>query len=297
MWRSRQYAAFGAAAMLTVIMMGTAAAQSQPPAPSTGKPGKPPQDQPRRREQPPASDERGTENSPVAVKIIPAPKTETEAAQDKAERDAKAATERRMVWLTGALVLVGLIQALVFFIQARRLRETIDATRDTTDVMRDTAQRQLRAYVFVHKIVVENIFDPDSPVTHIILKNTGLTPAYKLTAWAGMDIREYPLRGPFDFLIDPVLPKHILPAKGLLNKYVYTMLRRPRRAISAQEQVALRTTTTALYVFGEISYEDAFTTNWTTTFRFMIGGPAGVRSDGACVVCEDGNEERKAGSQ
>src|SRR5438445_5064153 len=86
MWRSRQSIRSCVVALLTVIVVGIAAAQSQPPAPSAGKVDKPPQNEPRRSKQAPQSDQRGTEKSPIAIKIIPAPKTEAEATQEKADR-------------------------------------------------------------------------------------------------------------------------------------------------------------------------------------------------------------------
>jgi hypothetical protein len=57
---------------------------------------------------------------------------------------------------------------------------------------KDTAQRQLRAYVSVS---VERHPDIQSnqPLTAIlILKNSGLTPAYVVSVWARMGLRPYP---------------------------------------------------------------------------------------------------------
>jgi hypothetical protein len=282
MWPSRQCVASCAAALLAIVIIGTADAQSQPPPPSAGKPGKPPQDQPRRREQPAARDERGTENSPIAVKIIPTPKTETEAAQDKAERDAKATTDRRMVWLTGALVLVGAIQAFVFFIQARRLRETIDATRDTTDVMRDTAQRQLRGYVFATEGRVVNLANPGlAPVAQVIIKNAGQTPAYNVTCAIGFGA---------DPPIDPdqIVPRNVTTKASLAPGGDTEQRSEAPGPLNSALHAHILRGTKVLYVFGVIRYADIFETKHFTRYRFMTDGD--THKSGSLIICAEGNE-------
>lgn len=50
-----------------------------------------------------APDERGTEKSPVVVKVLPTPDDKEKAEQDRKEREEKAALDRRLVDLTGDL--------------------------------------------------------------------------------------------------------------------------------------------------------------------------------------------------
>jgi hypothetical protein len=71
----------------------------------------------------------GTENHPFFVQIVPAPKSDDEAAQDAADREEKIQTDVWLVRFTGLLFLVGVIQAIVFIVQANRLKETIAAMK------------------------------------------------------------------------------------------------------------------------------------------------------------------------
>jgi hypothetical protein len=126
------------------------AAQSQPPTPRTGKSkGNPPQNKATTTQQQPATDQRGTEQSPVVVKVLPTPKTQEEAAQEKDDRDDKASASRWTMWLAGLTVLVGCGQLIVYGIQARRLRETIDKmdaiAKDQTKDMQASIAQSTRA--------------------------------------------------------------------------------------------------------------------------------------------------------
>lgn len=140
--------------MLRLLMAAVlvSIALSNGPAPAFGKTeNQQPQSHPRGGEQPTPADERGTEQSPLVVKTIPAPKTEAEAAEEKAERDDISAANWWMVRLTGLLGLIGTIQAVVFWIQARRLRQTIKkmdeiASGQTAD-MRDSIAAAARSAV------------------------------------------------------------------------------------------------------------------------------------------------------
>jgi hypothetical protein len=124
------------------------ASQSQPagrPAPRRN----PSQQQQSRSAQPSEVDQRGTENSPIVVKVLPAPKTPEETAQERAARNDLSAANWWMVRLTGLIFIIGALQTLVFWIQATRLKKTIEkmdeiATGQTKD-MRDSINAAARA--------------------------------------------------------------------------------------------------------------------------------------------------------
>jgi hypothetical protein len=44
-----------------------------------------------------------------------------------------------------------------------------------------------------------------------------------------------------------------------------------------------------IYVYGEIRYRDVFGRKQWTKYRYMIGGPVGVRGE-QMAGCEEGNE-------
>ena len=61
----------------------------------------------------------------------------------------------------------------------------------------DTAQRQLRAYIFVIKGIVQNVEAGKRAEVVIHIKNTGQTPAYDLQSWAAVDADDLPRLKPF----------------------------------------------------------------------------------------------------
>ena len=103
---------------------------SDRPAPSGRDADQPPKQPAAQQPANPDLNQRGTEQFPFVVKTVPTPKSEEEAAKDKAERDDKSAADWWMVRLTAALGCIGVIQAAVFGLQARRLRQTVEAMKD-----------------------------------------------------------------------------------------------------------------------------------------------------------------------
>jgi hypothetical protein len=116
---------------LVVVVAGAAWAQPdlQPPTPSGGEIKQPPKQISSDDQSKAAPDQRGTEEKPLVTKIIMPAKTQTEAAQDAEDREEKTSSDRWMVGLTGAIVFVGVVQTVVFGIQARRLKETVLAMK------------------------------------------------------------------------------------------------------------------------------------------------------------------------
>jgi hypothetical protein len=113
-------------AALLVACTIVLAAQSQPPSPRPGnREGNPPQQQTAPTHQVAPADQRGTETTPVVVKVLPPQKTQEEAAQEKAERQDQSAANWWLVRLTGLLAVIGAIQTVVFGVQAYRLKQTI----------------------------------------------------------------------------------------------------------------------------------------------------------------------------
>jgi hypothetical protein len=117
-------------------------------------------------------------------------------------------------FFTFGLAAIGVGQAMLFFIQLRYMRSGMDdaaisasaakeaadtakiqaeVARDTLKTMQDTAERQLRAYVFVESAQVINVVDGSgSPEAHVVIKNYGQTPAYELVNVSGFAMDQYP---------------------------------------------------------------------------------------------------------
>jgi hypothetical protein len=92
---------------------------------------------------PPAADQRGTEKEPLAVKVLSAPKSESDAAKEEYERAEKAALDEKLAFdtqriadytgylaaFTVMLAAVAIVQASFFLVQLKLMRTgTTDAT-------------------------------------------------------------------------------------------------------------------------------------------------------------------------
>lgn len=158
----------------------------------------------------------------------------------------------------------------------------------TVHTMRDTAKRELRAYVNYDTGRISGTLgiEGETSLVRIQIKNFGQTPAYRLRARNAVARLPWP----------PEEESFILPDEpnsfGVLGPtHHFTMVRRlPDPAFPIGTLELLRRGEVAIFVYGEIEYEDAFGNPHTTTFRVMHGGPIGTRTDGVLSAHERGND-------
>jgi hypothetical protein len=150
-------------------------------------------------------------------------------------------------------------------------------------VMQDTAQRQLRAYVSVSGVTkVEDLGEWQGAgfAVRVEVKNDGQTPAYDLLHWAKIELREFPLVGRLSIHCVDEDTREILPAGSKTVAFATC-----RHGLTASEEQAIIANEKALYVCGEVDYLDAFGGRRLTQFRFRCNGPdypLGVfKADGA----------------
>jgi hypothetical protein len=286
--------------LLLLIVSEVVQAQSQPPSPRPPNSSQPPQSKSKGSKQQTANDLRGTEQSPLVIKVLPTPKTKEESAQDRNDHNEKAATDWWLVRFNGALVVVVFLQWIWMVRQEKWMRKNIeiaqkaaDAAKESAEVaqttvktMEDTAERQLRAYIHVGggKDKGPILDAPDGPEVWLLLKNTGQTPAYKVEHWIKAGILPYPLNsdltGPDE---SAKMTKIVLPPGVEMNLFWKTGTPLERAQIDAIRDG----TECRLYVWGEVHYLDAFDKPRFTKFRFMHGGPTrGVDIE----ACEEGND-------
>jgi hypothetical protein len=86
-----------------VILAGIVVAQSQEPSPSRGEPTKKEQTQTQKPNQPATNNPQSAPQPPFIVNVLPTPKTEEQAEDERRERKEKAELDRRLVDLTGEL--------------------------------------------------------------------------------------------------------------------------------------------------------------------------------------------------
>jgi Sec-independent protein translocase protein TatA len=110
-------------------------AASQGPSPAPTKAGGVRQQDSRASSQATNSDQRGTEQSPLVIKLLPTERTKQESEEDAQDRHEKASSDWWIVCLTGVLALVAFLQLLVFGYQAKKLRETVESAKDQSSAM------------------------------------------------------------------------------------------------------------------------------------------------------------------
>lgn len=199
---------------------------------------------------------------------------------------------------TVALVLIAVVQAVMFFVQLRYMRIGVNdaadaaqaanasaqATREAVTLAKDTAKRQLRAYVHVSEARFSDFGFPGG-IYLVNYTNTGQTPAYDVYSSIALQFAKFPLA-------------EELVATGTGTKGIITLGRdgegharlEAPRGLSGEEYGEVRDGKSAVFVFGTISYRDAFGEDWTTDFRYYVGGDQGIRGDGFMAGHSEGNK-------
>ena len=247
--------------------------------------------QPQTSQSPTDSDQRGTEQSPLVVKAIPAPKTPEETAQETKDRDQKTTNDRDLVKLTAVLALVGFFQFLVYAYQAKKLRETVESAGEQAEAMERHIGEAARSATAMEKIVtaieVGNKAVMRAYLTVVVgsavwqerregqsnlkfegrtnLVNTGNTPARKVRVRIQADILPVPLPKDFEFPL-PEEPTGSL--GGTVGAHQTNIIGAAVKDLAPDAEVAAikEGTEKALYVWGLITYEDMFGDAHTTKF-------------------------------
>jgi hypothetical protein len=149
----------------------------------------------------------------------------------------------------------------------------------------DNGHRQLRAYIFPDQANL--IWQTVKPmVAEIIIKNSGQTPAYRLSTATAVMVGDNPLQG--DLRVPVMLPNHtVVPPAG--NYALSISLAQP---LTADQLRGVQKGAQAIYAIGEIAYEDAFGECRMTRFRFSYSGPgADIGSKVGLSYLDEGNTE------
>ena len=157
------------------------------------------------------------------------------------------------------------------------------ATRKLVIDAKTTAKRQLRAYVFVRGSNIDNLRVGHIPKAVVRVKNTGQTPAYKLTHVGGIAFG-----GTF-----AALPKALPPAylsSGALGPGGEFEIHSPRPAPLDITQVSeLANATKRIFVHGEFQYIDAFDIPRFLKYRLMTVWEGDI-DNVQLVSCDEGND-------
>jgi len=142
--------------------------------------------------------------------------------------------------------------------------------------MNRSAQRQLRAYVLPDQATLADgtMLNPPQPEranvpgAFMSIKNSGQTPAYKVTSWARITV--IPVREENTLVLPVTLPEQFfntLGREGFFSKTLW--LDRP---LAANEIADVANGTRAVYLYGTIVYRDAFNKKRHTNFRLRYNG-------------------------
>ncbi len=194
--------------------------------------------------------------------------------------------ETLMMWFTGGLVLVGGLQLIVFGIQARRLRQTIDT-------MDKTAERQLRAYVLPENagIIDGLMMEPpraefmNVPAIGLVIKNSGQTPAHRVASCAEIDV--IPVNEQAR-LIPPEVEERFFSTLG--SGVLFTKSLRLPRALTAEEIRDINGGARGIFIWGRIIYRDAFAKPHYCNFRLYYTGTYPPARGAVLNFSETGNE-------
>ena len=232
-----------------------------------------------------------TPSPPVGVTVeCPACSTPS-AEKDDAESKRNPSKEWRrdpnwwLVGLTSVLALIAFGQACLFWWQLRMMKTSLsdskiaaEAARDaavvaklSANIASDTAIRQLRAYLCIAK--TELRFHSDGTIEPILyLKNSGLTPAYKVKSWSRGRVREYPLVEPLEHP-----PDGLLQGVGVIPPSHFHIMSCGRINLPDVAKDDIQTKGVAFFVYGSATYVDVFKNERTLRFQLIHGGPAGTR--------------------
>jgi len=146
-----------------------------------------------------------------------------------------------------------------------------------------TTRAQLRAYVLVDAVwLADGPTWPDSPVrassgcpnVQIVIKNSGQTPAFNVRHWADVIVCK-----PQEQNVRCALPRDLKVSDPPSNPTVIgpggstIVHRRLTRTITPDFEIpALRVRGVLVFVFGKITYDDAFKVGRVTTYRTDYGG-------------------------
>jgi len=197
-----------------------------------------------------------------------------------------------MAALTGGLLLVAGVQAYLFLVQLRLMREAMRvsqegarAATETAEAMKQTTQRGLRAYVAVSHSTI-HFPRPGIPVVKVVVRNTGQTPASNVRQWIHMWVERYPLTVE---LGEP--PEGFVMGQGHLGGNGGTsemVIERPNPIAPCMHD-RIGTADCTIYIYGRVEYDDIFGHRHFLKYRLMYGG-AEEGLEGSLKSCPEGNE-------
>jgi hypothetical protein len=163
----------------------------------------------------------------------------------------------------------------------------------TLNHMRDSSERQLRAYVLPDNagiidgtmLAIPQANLAGIPGTLMLVRNYGVTPAYKVVSWAKIDVI---LVADENTLVAPPLPEkfyNALGPNGTFSKEIWF-----HRQLAANEIADIARGERAIFLYGRIEYRDAFKKPRFSTFRLRYWGQFPPPPNAVFNFSENGND-------
>jgi hypothetical protein len=247
--------------------------------------------------------QRDTLQAPFTVQILTPVEVNAHTQKDEENQFKKGLNDWGIPIFTGVSTLIFLAQLLVFGLQARRLKETVVAMKEIDQgqsvkvaesiaqstraanamkalsyTAKETAERQLRAYIFIENAWIKQVAGNHAWKIRYKLKNSGQTPASKVTV---IDVAQG-VAMPFSDLPFP-RDSTYFGAMAPNGDFIDCVTEKIEFVSFADLTNELK----ALVLVGKITYEDAFGESRWTTFCFSATGH--IPKDGEMDIHETGN--------
>lgn len=135
--------------------------------------------------------------------------------------------------------------------------------------MKDTAERQLRAYVCLHSgsITWDGLY---SVVGHATFKNSGQTPGFGFSTWSKVTIADLDAT---PFVETPTPDERAVEGRSIIAPQGDAHINRPMRPVPVLDDfTAVEGGTKAIFFWGRVDYVDAFRAPRHFIFRCRVTG-------------------------
>jgi hypothetical protein len=244
---------------------------------------------PQSAQRPATDNNRGTEQTPFFVKIIPAPKTEAEARQEAQDRKEKFYSDTWLIRWTGAVAVFTLVLGGIGAWQGIQLKRSVDLLsqseraqmfivvhRDWFEMISQAAKR------YPNTPDMDNSEVSESSFVSYNFKNYGKTPAIIKEISAMFFVGSKPPSEPVYIPNDDILKESMIASGDVTaiadsTRDILTHYCKFKTAVTLAEAKEIVRAQSYIWFFGRILYEDIFGRKHEHRFLWRYGGAHGFR--------------------
>lgn len=275
---------------LAFVLLGAGCvnAQSQPPSPAPFKAGQVPQKNSNLGHHKSYSKQRGTENTPLVVKVVPPQPTEEEAQRHASEHQKEASRKRRDHLFTGLVAGANAIMALFTVLLWRSTEKLWDAAQEQSGITKNALIGVERAFVFLEDVELRYVGTEgwSGGDWRILprLKNSGTTPTKNARVCISMMEFGPEIPDNYEFP-DSWLGTKLEPMSILIGPQASVVIETPNESSSLFRHRGKR-----MLMWGWIDYDDIFpdTKRHRTEFCVEIMSTINPDSDWRSRIVDNG---------